>query len=105
MYTQRRTPKWSPALRRSPLATEATSAPATSAVLNWPGKDASESASLGTATPARANWDLRGVLECGDRADGLLIRGEAGEAMAELLALTGERAVKGKVKLCYIDPP
>ncbi|MCB7136201.1 site-specific DNA-methyltransferase [Cellulosimicrobium marinum] len=25
--------------------------------------------------------------------------------MAQLLALTGERAVKGKVKLCYIDPP
>jgi adenine-specific DNA-methyltransferase len=54
---------------------------------------------------ARASWDLRGQVLCGERAEDLLIQGDAGLALSELLATTGEHPIAGTVKLCYIDPP
>lgn len=80
--------------------------PPSSVELVWAGKKASGSTPLAALpSPARASWDLRGQLVCGERAESLLIQGDAGRAMTELLAATGEQSVAGTVKLCYIDPP
>ncbi|MFI7585478.1 site-specific DNA-methyltransferase [Spongisporangium articulatum] len=74
------------------------------AELTWPGKRVGHHAGLvPVPSPARASWDVRGRLVCGERADSLLLRADAGVALAELLAAPG--AVDGGVKLCYLDPP
>lgn len=93
-------------MHRQPLpASHYDPAPST-AELIWPGKDyGNPSALRPTLAPARASWDLRGKVICGERAEGLLVQGDAGLALSELLAITGEHAITGKVKLCYIDPP
>ncbi len=70
--------------------------------LVWPGKADSR---LTPLPAAEVNWELRGRLICGDAADSLLIHGEAGHALTELLCATGKRTVVGSVKLCYLDPP
>ncbi|NYD77400.1 site-specific DNA-methyltransferase [Arthrobacter cupressi] len=80
--------------------------PPSSAKLLWAGKNPGVSTSLSPiSSPARAKWDLRGQLVRGERAGSLLIHGDAGKALDELLATTGEQSVAGAVKLCYIDPP
>lgn len=77
--------------------------PTATAELMWAGK--SELAPALVPAPARATWDLRGQLVCGVSAESLLIQGDAGNALLELLSTTSEHATAGKVKLCYIDPP
>lgn len=78
--------------------------PAPTAELTWAGKT-ELAPTLAPTSRARATWDLRGQLVCGESPDSLLIQGDAGTVLAELLSATGEHAAAGKVKLCYIDPP
>jgi adenine-specific DNA-methyltransferase len=93
-------------VRRQPLPASLYHPAPSTAELIWPGKDfGSQSALRPALTAARASWDLRGRVICGERAEGLLVQGDAGLALSELLAVTGEHAFAGKVKLCYIDPP
>lgn len=93
-------------LSHQPLPARYDRRPTASAELVWPGKPAS---SAGVLTPvvssARASWELRGQLVRGERAGNLLIHGDAGRALNELLVTTGEQSLAGAVKLCYIDPP
>ncbi len=93
-------------MRRQPLPARLYDPAPSSAQLIWPGKDFSNPSALRPAlVAARASWDLRGQVICGERAEGLLVQGDAGLALSELLATTGEHAITGTVKLCYIDPP
>lgn len=79
--------------------------PTATAELMWAGKTESTANLAPAPSPARAAWDLRGELVCGESAESLLIHGDAGTALSELLSTTSEHASAGKVKLCYIDPP
>jgi len=93
-------------LRRQPLPARLYDTPRLSAELIWSGKDFGNPLALRpTLGVARASWDLRGQVICGERSDNLLVQGDAGLALSELLATTGEHAITGTVKLCYIDPP
>lgn len=94
-------------MRRHPLpAPRYDGRPPSSVKLVWAGKNASGSTAVAALpSSARASWDLRGQLVCGERAESLLIQGDAGEAMTELFAVSGDHSVAGSVKLCYIDPP
>lgn len=93
-------------LSQQPLPARYDRRPAASAELVWPGKTSS---GAGVLTPvvssARASWELRGQLVRGEQARSLLIHGDAGTALDELLVTTGEHSLAGVVKLCYIDPP
>lgn len=85
---------------RAPLSEDSQSPSTTELV--WPGK---RSGGTSTLVPlhsrARATWDVKGQIVCGENADSLLIQGDAEIVLPELLAAQTERIVK----LCYLDPP
>jgi adenine-specific DNA-methyltransferase len=72
--------------------------PTSTAELVWPDKHPAGASSPTPVPPS-------GRLVCGERADSLLVQGDAGLALAGLLAPAAGRTVAGTVKLCYVDPP